>query len=43
MYFMLRDGWYCQFLEADLKTALLRTFTFATLRRWWSWQSVLVD
>jgi hypothetical protein len=30
MYYMLRDGWYCQFLEADLKTALPRTFTFAT-------------
>jgi len=29
MYYMLR-GWYCQFLEADLKTALPRTFTFAT-------------
>ena len=29
MYYMLRDGWYCQFLEADLKTALPRTFTFA--------------
>jgi hypothetical protein len=22
MYFMLRDGWHCQFLEADLKTPL---------------------
>ena len=30
MYYMLRDGWYCQFLEADLKTALPKTFTFAT-------------
>jgi hypothetical protein len=30
MYYMLRDGWYCQFLEADPKTALPRTFTFAT-------------
>ena len=30
MYYMLRDGKYCQFLEADLKTALPRTFTFAT-------------
>jgi hypothetical protein len=29
MYFMSRDGgWYCQFLEADLKTPLPRTFTF---------------
>jgi hypothetical protein len=24
MSFMLRDGWYCQFLEKDLKTALPR-------------------
>ena len=24
MYFMQRQGWYCQFLEADLKTALPR-------------------
>jgi hypothetical protein len=24
MYFMKRQGWYCQFLEADLKTALPR-------------------
>ncbi len=30
MYYMFRDGWYCQFLEADLKTALPRRFTFAT-------------
>jgi hypothetical protein len=30
MYYMLRDGWYCQFLEADLKTPLPRKFTFAT-------------
>jgi hypothetical protein len=30
MYYMLRDGWYCQFLKADLKTDLPRTFTFAT-------------
>ncbi|RZU35472.1 hypothetical protein [Edaphobacter modestus] len=30
MHFMLRDGWYCQFLEADLKTSLPRTFTFRT-------------
>ena len=30
MSFMLRDGWYCQFLEADLKTPLPRRFTFAT-------------
>jgi hypothetical protein len=30
MYYMLRDGWYCQFLEADLKTVLPRKFRFAT-------------
>jgi hypothetical protein len=29
MSFMYRDGWYVQFLEADLKTPLPRTFTFA--------------
>ena len=27
MSFMLRDGWYCQFLESDLKTPLLRKCT----------------
>jgi hypothetical protein len=25
---MLRDGWYCQFLEADLRTALPTKLTF---------------
>jgi hypothetical protein len=30
MTFFLRNGWYCQFLEPDLKTPLPRTFTFAT-------------
>jgi hypothetical protein len=30
MSFMHRDGWYCQFLEEDLKTSLPRTLTFAT-------------
>jgi hypothetical protein len=29
MTFFQRQGWYCQFLEADLKTPLPRTFTFA--------------
>ena len=24
MHFMLREGWYCQFLEEDLKTPLPR-------------------
>jgi hypothetical protein len=27
MSFMLRDGWYCQFLEKDLKTPLPRKIT----------------
>jgi hypothetical protein len=29
MSFFFRSGWQVQFLEADLKTALPRTFTFA--------------
>jgi hypothetical protein len=30
MHFMLvRDGWYCQFLEHDLKTSLPRKLNFA--------------
>ena len=28
MYFFLRTGWFCQFLEEDLKTSLPRTLTF---------------
>jgi hypothetical protein len=28
--FMRSQGWYCQFLEPDLKTSLPRTFTFAS-------------
>jgi len=28
MYFMLREGWHCQFLEADLKTPLPKKLTF---------------
>ncbi len=28
--FQLRDGWLCQFLEADLKTALPRKLHFAS-------------
>jgi len=27
MHFMLRGGWYCQFLEEDLKTPLPRKVT----------------
>ncbi len=30
MYLFHRDGWYCQFLEADLKTSLPRKLTFAS-------------
>jgi hypothetical protein len=28
MTFFLRSGWYVQFLEADLRTPLPRTYTF---------------
>jgi hypothetical protein len=30
MSFMRRDGWYCQFLEQDLKTALPKKLCFKT-------------
>jgi hypothetical protein len=30
MYYMLSNDWYCQFLEADLKTPLPRKFRFST-------------
>jgi hypothetical protein len=30
MYFFLREGWYCQFLEEDLKTPLPKTTTVET-------------
>jgi hypothetical protein len=30
MSFMHRDGWYCQFLEEDLKTSLPCKLNFAT-------------
>jgi hypothetical protein len=29
MHFMNNGGWYCQFLEEDLKTPLRRKLTFA--------------
>jgi hypothetical protein len=29
MSYMQNGGWYCQFLEEDLKTSLPRKFTFA--------------
>jgi hypothetical protein len=28
MYFFLREGWYCQFLEADCKTSLPKKLNF---------------
>ena len=33
MYFMLRNGWQCQFLEPDLKTALPKKLTFTDTRK----------
>jgi hypothetical protein len=33
MAFFQRDGWYCQFLEADLKTPLPRKFNFKTAEK----------
>ena len=33
MHFMLGDGWYCQFLEEDLKTPLPKKFTFADVSK----------
>jgi hypothetical protein len=33
MYFMRREGWCCQFLEADLITPLPRKLTFATAEK----------
>lgn len=30
LYFQFRQGWQCQFLEADLKTSLPRTVTFTS-------------
>ena len=30
MYFQFRNGWQCQFLEKDLKTALPRKLHFAS-------------
>jgi hypothetical protein len=33
MYFMLRESWYCQFLEEDLKTPLPRKLTFADVSK----------
>jgi hypothetical protein len=33
MYFMLRSGWHCHFLEPDLKTALPKRLTFTHARK----------
>jgi len=33
MSFMQRDGWYCQFLEEDLKTPLPRKVTVSTAEK----------
>jgi hypothetical protein len=33
MYFMLRKGWLCQFLEPDLKTSLPKKLTFTDTRK----------
>jgi hypothetical protein len=33
MHFMRREGWYCQFLEADLKTPLPKKLTIVDSRK----------
>lgn len=33
MHFMFRKGWFCQFLEEDLKTPLPRKMVFADDRK----------
>jgi hypothetical protein len=35
MHFMLRKGWFCQFLEEDLKTALPKTVQFTDDKKIW--------
>ena len=35
MHFVFRTGWYCQFLEEDMKTPLPRTLTFADDQKIW--------
>jgi len=35
MQFVLRTGWYCQFLEEDMKTPLPRKLAFADDRKIW--------
>ena len=33
MQFMLREGWYCRFLEEDLRTPLPKKLTFAEVSK----------
>jgi len=33
MYFMLREGWHCQFLEADLKTPLPKKLNLSSSQK----------
>jgi hypothetical protein len=35
MHFILRKGWFCQFLEEDLKTPLPKTIRFTDDRKIW--------
>jgi hypothetical protein len=35
MHFMFRKGWFCQFLEEDLKTSLPRKITVANEKKIW--------
>ena len=35
MQFILRKGWFCQFLEEDLKTALPKTIWFTDDKKIW--------
>jgi len=35
MHFMFRKGWFCQFLEEDLKTPLPRTVQFEDDKKIW--------
>ncbi|UWZ85166.1 hypothetical protein [Occallatibacter riparius] len=35
MFYMLRDGWFCQFLEQDLKTPLPKKLHFKSQEKLW--------
>jgi hypothetical protein len=35
LHFILRKGWFCQFLEEDLKTALPKTIRFTDDKKIW--------